>query len=48
MAVSRQDILEMQQILRERAEEEYKRNVNIPVDEKRGVRYATLPPALPQ
>lgn len=40
--MSKNDLLEMQRIMRERQQEEYKKKAGMKLDETKGVRYQTI------
>ena len=42
--MSRQELLEMQRIMRERQQEDYKKKSGMQIDETKGVRYQTILP----
>ena len=42
--MSRDDLLEMQKVMRERQQEDYKKKAGWKVDETKGVRYQTILP----
>ena len=42
--MSRDDLLEMQRVMRERQQEDYKKKAGWKVDETKGVRYQTILP----
>lgn len=42
--MSRQELLEMQRIMRERQQEDYKKKSGMQIDETKGVRYHTILP----